>query len=231
MKKNVNLFIIVIIIGIVATRLIPEYSHLKKTEAYVDNSLSYSMTSVAQDVFALEAILDYIKTKGYIVESDMVYIEEYSASYAKAMISLESIAQQVRDYDFQHSEDPKISQEFSYEYFAFFQRIRDLYPLESYNLKPSEKFNLEGAELIKFEKSHQFICDSANIMRTYYGEMDNIEYQFFEEATSNNLYKTSINENTQHKTVGIWSNEINVRSIDDKWLNVLEDMQALHRKK
>lgn len=166
--------------------------------------------------------LDYINDKGYLLESDMVYLEGASKSYIRSMVELENISSKIYDYNFQTTEN-NFKRVFTYEYLDFWPRLMALYPKEKYYLVPSDKVEIDDSNSLEFQLSYDYIKKSAEIVRNFKEAISEDCYYFEEEISENNLLISVL----KMKEI---DDDQQVEFEDDEWLEIFKEFQKLHIK-
>ncbi len=152
MKKKVVFSVsIIIALAIVITGFffMQEYLKCKK---YTDNMLNRSVYGTCDNIIEMNALFQKIVDQGYILETELLALNEMYTAYMNNFNDYEYLAEQLEDFRFSVAHD---NQEYSFENMVFYSRCRDLFEDKLYRIS-DVKYELEDQQLEAFRTSLQY---------------------------------------------------------------------------
>ncbi len=219
---------------------------------YTENMLNRSVYGTFDNMIEMNAMLEKIVNQGYVLETELLVLNEMYTAYISNFYDYEYITEQLTGFAFNTASE---NQEYTFENMDFYNRCRDLFDEKEYKISDI-KYELNDKQLEIFRSSLQYTQTAVAIIRQnieYYnayevkyseedskeGIMIHSEYQYKQE------YLKPWGENTTGAAATVWIDgsiqpvevppydypkkpKLTVR--DDVWYRTMQELKQLNIK-
>lgn len=166
MKKRIFIItgiIIVLVIVITGYLFTQEYLKYRK---YTNNMLNRSVYGTCDQMIEMNAMLEKIVNQGYVLETELLILDEMYTAYINSFVDYEYITEQLEDFQFSVARD---DQEYHFENMDFYHRCRNLFDEKLFRIS-DVKYELNDQQLEVYRTSLQYTRKVVDIIR------QNIDY-------------------------------------------------------
>lgn len=200
MKKRITIVFLIIIVLftiIIFKDYNDKYSLYKD---YADNMLNTSVYNTSDSLIEMDAIINKVINKGYVVESELANLKDLYGVYIENFIVYDNLSKHLRDFDFHEIDNIHV---LNFEYTNFFSRIDDLFENKNYHLS-SEKYNLDEEQLDLFKRSYDYTSSVTTIIKKNIAYYNSFDIEIMEEETEQGI-KISIIKNYKEEYLKPWT--------------------------
>jgi hypothetical protein len=179
MKKKIMLsvgIIILLAVVIIGSFFVREYHTFRK---YADNMLNRSVYGTCDNIIEMNAMLEKIVHQGYVLETELLILNEMYTAYISSFYDYEYITEQLKGFQFNVAHE---NQEYSFENMDFYNRCRDLFDEKLYKIS-DVKYELNDQQLEAFRTSLQYTQNVVDIIKQNINYYNTYEVVFSEEES------------------------------------------------